>query len=140
MASRLHEGSKGFTILGEELISTPNTFTDVEEDVTVQIPPINSVSDSEQLNVEFFKPGTGEHYTSVSDLEIHMMLRFVKADGSFLDASDKISPVNILPHSMFSQVDVYLNEQPVNKNDNLYAFRAYIGIVCSYGFDAKASW
>ena len=140
MANRLHKGSKGFSVLGEELISTPDTFTDVEDDNVIQIPPTNPVSDSSQTHLEFFRQGTGDHYMSMSDVEVHLVLSVVDADGKPLLAVDKITPINLLPHALFSQTDVYLNEQPVNKNDNLYPYRAYYGIVCSYGFDAKASW
>ena len=40
-------------------------------------------------------------------------------------------------HSLFSQVDVYLNDTLVTPSSNTYPFRAYVDTVLSYGDEAK---
>ena len=50
-----------------------------------------------------------------------------------------IGPVNNLLHSLFSQVDVYLNQKLVSPPNNAYAYRAYIETLLNYGPAAKKS-
>ena len=54
-----------------------------------------------------------------------------RANGDDLDLADPVGPVNNWLHSLFTQVDVYLN--------NTYAYRAYIETLLSYGTDGKVT-
>jgi len=47
--------------------------------------------------------------------------------------------VNLFLHSLFSQVDVSLNGTLVTTASDMYAYRAYIETLLSYGKDAKQS-
>ena len=42
-------------------------------------------------------------------------------------------------HSLFSQVDVYLNDTLVTPSSNTYPFRAYVDTLLSYGAEAKTT-
>ena len=48
-----------------------------------------------------------------------------------------VAPVNNWLHSLFSQVDVNLNDMLVTPLSNTYPFRAYVDTVLSYGAEAK---
>ena len=50
-----------------------------------------------------------------------------------------MTPVNNFLHSMFSQVDVALNQKAVSSSTNGYNYRAYIETLLNYGSDAKKS-
>ena len=63
--------------------------------------------------------------------------KVTKADGSNLDTDSAVGPVNNWLHSLFSQVDVYLNDTLVTPSTNTYPYRAYIETALSYGADAK---
>ena len=63
--------------------------------------------------------------------------KVTKADGSNLDTDSAVGPVNKWLHSLFSQVDVYLNDTLVTPSTNTYPYRAYIETALSYGADAK---
>ena len=54
-----------------------------------------------------------------------------------LDLADPVGPVNNWLHSLFSQVDVYLNGTLLTPSTNTYAYRSYIETLLSYGPDAK---
>ena len=69
-----------------------------------------------------------------------MMFKIVKKEGGKLVKNENVSPVNLFPHAMFSQFDVYLNEELVTKNNGLYPYKAYMGTTCSYSQVAKESW
>ena len=48
-----------------------------------------------------------------------------------------VAPVNNWLHSLFSQVDVHLNDTLVTPSSNTYPFRAYVETLLSYGAEAK---
>ena len=61
----------------------------------------------------------------------------VRGVGTDLAADTPVAHVNNWLHSLFSQVDVYLNGTLVTPSSNTYPFRAYVDTVLSYGDEAK---
>ena len=68
-----------------------------------------------------------------------MKAKITKANGTALDAETKVGPVNLVLHSLFSQVDVSLNERLISPSTNTYPYRAMIETLLNYGGDAKSS-
>ena len=64
-----------------------------------------------------------------------------RANGDDLDLTNPVGPVNNWLHSLFSQVDVYLNGTLVTPSTNTYSYRAYFETLLSYGTgtDAKVT-
>ena len=85
--------------------------------------------------IEFLIPGSGDDYLDLANTMLHVQAKVTRANGDDLDLADPVGPVNIWLHSLFSQVDVYLNGTLVTPSTNTYAYRAYIET--SYGPDAK---
>ena len=54
-----------------------------------------------------------------------------------LAADTPVAPVNNWLHSLFSKVDMYLNDTLVTPSSNTYPFRAYVVTVLNYGDEAK---
>ncbi|GFU51754.1 uncharacterized protein TNCV_1202901 [Trichonephila clavipes] len=48
-------------------------------------------------------------------------------------------PVNLFLHSLFSQVDVSLNDRVVSNSSNTYPHRSYIETLLNHGYDSKTS-
>ncbi|KAG8235182.1 hypothetical protein J437_LFUL015488 [Ladona fulva] len=59
--------------------------------------------------------------------------------GTNTAEEQKVGPVNNFLHSLFSQVDVYLNQKLISPPSNTYAYRSYIENLLSYGPAAKKS-
>ena len=68
-----------------------------------------------------------------------MKAKITKPNGTALDAGIKVGPVNLFLHSLFSQVDVSLNERLISPSTNTYPYRAMIEMLFNYGGDAKSS-
>ena len=51
----------------------------------------------------------------------------------------QVGPINLFLHSLFSDVEVSLNDTPVTSSNTTYAYRAYIKTLLSYGTTAKES-
>ena len=61
----------------------------------------------------------------------------IRGIGTDLADDTPVGPVNNWLHSLFSQVDVYLNDTLVTPSLNTYPFHTYVETVQSYGAEAK---
>jgi hypothetical protein len=138
--ARLHNGSKECDGMASELTKMPDTCTDIADVVYAELPPVNSVTDSTTLPIEFFYKGVPEYYPDLSESEIYFEVKVTHSDGTPLEKNEAVGVVNNFPHAMITQIDMYLNEELVTKNNGLYPWRAYMETVLSYGSDAKSSW
>ena len=57
---------------------------------------------------------------------LHVQVKVTRANGDDLLLVLPVGPVNNWLHSLFSQVDVYLNGTLVTPSTNTYAYRAYM--------------
>ncbi|GBM85734.1 hypothetical protein AVEN_163060-1 [Araneus ventricosus] len=131
-----------------ELFHLPPTQTAIENGEWVEFHPMSNVFDGGP--VEFHISGSGEEYLDLSQTQLHVKAKILKADGSPIlketktgaDGSlteTKIGPVNLFLHSLFSQVDVSLNDRVVSNSSNTYPYRSYIETLLNHGFDSKTS-
>lgn len=123
-----------------DLFSLPPTQTHIESGGWVQYKPVSSVNESSSL--EFVVPGQGDEYIDLSHTLLGIKAKIVKkADGAALAAADDdiVGPVNNWLHSLFSQVDTYLNQKIVSSPSNAYPYRSYLESLLSYGPAAKNS-
>lgn len=129
------------------LFTLPPTQTVIEKGHWVQYHPIANSSDGGP--VEFLISGSGEDYIDLSETRIYVKAKIVSSEGKDLKVNaaeaggrtveNKVGPVNLFLHSLFSQVDVSLNERVVSSSDNTYAYRAYIETLLNNGYDSKTS-
>ena len=120
-----------------ELFSLPPTQTVIERGQWVEFHPLANVSDGGP--VEFNISGSGEEYLDLSQTQLYVKVKIVGKDGKPLAEKDKVGPVNLFLHSMFSQVDISLNERLISSSNNTYPYRAMIEKLLNHGFDVKTS-
>ena len=118
-----------------DIFSVPPTQTSIENGCMVDYHPIAATLDSGPI--EFNIPGTGEDYLDLANTYLHIGVKIKKNDGSDLADAASVGPVNLLLHSLFSQVDVHLNDKLVSSSSNTYPYRAYIETLVNYGKAAK---
>lgn len=122
-----------------DLFALPPTQTSIESGQWVQYKPLSSITDDSPI--EFVVPGHGDEYIDLSQTIYSVTVKIVKPDGTNLDAQcDKVGPINNFLHSMFSQVDVHMNQKLVSANANTYPYRCYIETLLNNGYDAKDSY
>ena len=71
--------------------------------------------------------------------QLFVKAKITKANGAALEPNEQVGPVNLFLHSLFSQVDVSLNERLISPSTNTYPYRAIIETLLNYGGDAKSS-
>jgi hypothetical protein len=68
-----------------------------------------------------------------------MRAKITRIYNDDLDMADTVRSVNNFLNSLFSQVDVLLNDTLITSSTNIHAYRAYIETPFSYGMEAKSS-
>ncbi|XP_063912035.1 uncharacterized protein F54H12.2-like [Zophobas morio] len=119
-----------------DLFALPTTQTSVENGQWIHYNTLNSISDDGLLE---FVINTADEYIDLSHTLLTLNVKLVKEDGANFIATDKIVPVNNILHSLFSQVDVYLNQKLISPPNNTYAYKSYIETLLNYGPAAKNS-
>lgn len=56
-----------------------------------------------------------------------------------LVAEDIVGPVNLLLQSLFSQVDVSMQNKPINSSEAHYQYLSMLNTLLNFGTDAKSS-
>lgn len=118
-----------------EMQSVPPTMTTMQETQWTDYHPIASL-DSYQAPIEFLVPPHTEYYTDLSQTYLYLKCRILKPDGTNIE-DKKVAPINNFFHSMFSSIDLYLNNKLVTSNMDTYPYRAYIENLFSFGADVK---
>jgi len=85
---------------------------------------------------------TGKHgmeYVDLKRSKLYVKAKIVKGDGSKLETTDYVGPVNLFLQSMFSQVEVTMQGKLVTSTTSHYPYKAMIQTLLSYGNEAKTS-
>ena len=130
-----------------DLFVIPPTQTAIQASQWIEHRPLSTVSDG--APIEFIVTGSGEEYIDLSETYLQVTAQIVKRNGSDLAQTVTagvvggedigVGPVNYWLHSLFSQVDVTLNERLITPSCNTYPYRAYLETLLSYGPAAKES-
>ena len=118
-----------------DLFAVPPTQTSIEDGRWVEHQPLTYLDSGGPI--EFVIPGTGDAYLDLANTYLLIRAKVVRGVGTDLAADTPVAPVNNWLHSLFSQVDVYLNDTLVTPSSNTYPFRAYVDTVLSYGDEVK---
>jgi hypothetical protein len=138
--SFLHQKSCECVKTELDLFSLPPTQTSIETGKWIQYKPISTLTDDSPI--EFVVPGNGDEYVDLSNTMIQVTASIIKSTGAKITVeaeSKTIGPVNNWLDSLFSQVDMSMNQKLVTPQNNTYAYRAYIETLLNYGYDARNS-
>ena len=120
-----------------DLFTVPPTQTSIESGTYVEYNPISTINDD--TPIEFVVSGGGQDYIDLANTQLYVKAKIVKRDGTDIVAADRVGPVNLLLHSLFTEVDVKLNDTLITSTNNTYPYRSYLETLLSYGHDAKTT-
>ena len=133
----VHHDSQECTKSELDLFTIPATQTSITKGQWIEYHPLSNITDSGPI--EFNVSGTGEEYLESARTQLFVKAKITKANGNALDPNAGVGPVNLFLQSLFSQVDVSLNERLISPSTNTYPYRAMIETLLNYGKDAKTS-
>ena len=138
--SYVHPFSKRCDKSEVDLFRVPPTQQSLERGRWIDYAPLSSVENPNSA-ITFLIAGTDE-YIDLSKTILTVTGKITKKDGtSKLDGNDQsnVAPVNNFLHSLFRQVDVYLNGKQVTPAMGTYPYRSYIETLLNYDVLAKQS-
>ena len=121
-----------------DLFTTPPINISMDRGDYTSHHPIATLTDS--APIEFFVPGSPEEYIDLGRTRLLVRAKITKGDGSNIAQDAKVSTVNLLLHSLFSQVDCKLNEKLVTPSVNTYPYKAYLETILAHGPESTDSW
>ena len=99
--------------------------------------PLASLTDGGPIEFEISR--SGQDYINLENIKILVDAKVVQANGTPLPEGANVAPAPNFLHSLFSQVDVFLNNVLITSSNNTYAYRAYLETLLSFGQEAKNS-
>lgn len=113
-----------------DIFAVPPTQSSVESGSIQCYRPVSALTDTSPI--EFIIPASNEEYLDLSHTTLHLLVRINTSAEN-----QNVGPVNNFLHSMFSQVDVFLNQRNVCPPSSHYGYRSYIEKLLNYGYEAK---
>ena len=137
MASLIHPSSTQSTTSQLDLFSVPPSQTSLDDGSFTEYHPVSALTSTGP--VEFAISAENSNYIDLANTFFYVRASVTAADGTGLEAGVEISPKCNFLHTMWSQIDVYLNGSLVTQSNNNYPYRAYIENLLSFGQDTKSS-
>ena len=124
-----------------DLFAIPPTQTVIEEGFFDDIHAHNSFATSNVIRFDI--DGDTRHYLNLNETELHLKGRICNIGNPLnlveLKTNDATGPVNNLFHSLFSQIEIEINNKSVENTNTTYPYRAYIRNLLGYSESQKKS-
>ena len=120
---------------GTDLFGKPVTQTSVVEGQHVEVLPVSNVTHGGPI--EFVISGQTEDFIDAKNSFLYIKAKVTNADGSDLAADADVGPVNLWFHSLFSQVEVFLNDTMITTSENTYPYKSIMNALLLTDRDSK---
>lgn len=119
-----------------DLFSLPPTMTSIERIHFEDYRPVSQISNSD-TPIDFQIKNGGSEYLDLRRSRLYVKGKLVNDDGTDIAEGKKVGPVQLLLHSLWSQIDVTLGDKLVSVSTNTYSYKAYFQTLMAYGEGAK---
>ena len=124
------------------------TATDTVDSALMLFAPVNIDRGTNQINfveyrptnqlsqtgpVEFTIPPSPTQYTDLRRCRLKSKVRIVGLNGKVLEEKDIVAPVNFLAGSLYSQVDVYLQQRLMSSGSGNHPYRCMFDLLLNNG-------
>ena len=119
-----------------KVILTNGLESFVEKEYDQDISPVSALIAGSPI--EFQIPGSSIFYTSLASSYFDVQCKITRPDGTDLAANAAVGPVNLLAHSLFSNIELYINGKQVTEPTHHYAYRAYLETLINFSPTVQA--
>ena len=91
-----------------DLFTVHPTQTSEEHGCAIDYHPVSTLTDNGPIELNI--PNSDEDYIDLTNTFLHLGIKITTADGANIADTAATGPVNLLMHSLFSKVDVALND------------------------------
>ena len=121
-----------------DLFSIPPTQSSIQNNIYTRVSPLTAVTNA-LAPIEFIIKASSEHFIDPSDIFLYLKISIKNRDATKLKDLHKLYFENNIFHSMFSDVEVFLNETKITSGGNNYAYRAFFENLFNFSKDEKDS-
>ena len=111
----------------EECVTSPlewfkilPTQTAIEKSTTVEYQSLTALR--QDVPIEFYVPACTEDYLDLQYSRIFIKCKIVKNNGDSCTAAEVAAPVNDLLNSLWSNVELYLNDRLISHSNNMHGY------------------
>ena len=120
------------------IFDKPAVQTDFIKNQTVDYYPLSNITSNGPI--EFTIPGSGEEYIDINDINIYILAKVTKADGTNIDsAADKVALNNLPISTLFQDVSLTLGETQIEGGQMCYPYLGYFNTVMQFTPAAQRS-
>ena len=120
-----------------QLFSPLQTPAGIEKIFWTNQNPVNTISGPTSI-IDFTLTSNGSHYIDLKRTKLCVRCKVTKGDKTDIEIDENVTFINNPLSSLFSQVDVYLQQKQVSSTGN-YPYHAYFHNVLNYGSEALKS-
>ena len=98
------------------------------------------MSNAEYSSINFSIVGNSTQYVKLSDTELYVRIAIQKEDATpykVLDDDNKPLPIDFILHSMWSSVDIKMNNNLVSESGTNYMYKALMEALLTYDENTK---
>ena len=102
-----------------------------------QFHPISAITSTN--NLEFFIPASSEYFIDPQNIFLQIECQLLKKDGSVYGAgqNNRFSLINYGLNTIWSQVEISLNNTIITQSTNTFAYSSYINMLIKYDNKSK---
>ena len=104
-----------------------------EKEYDRDVSPLSAIHQGSPI--EFQIPGTSIFYITLRDSYFDLQCQIVLPDGGNIPNDATVGPVNLIPHALFSNIELHLNGKQITEPTNHYPYRAYLETLTNYSTD-----
>ena len=135
MAHTIVEGSIPDYDNDMDLFTMPSTSSGIESINLVTIRPTTQLQ--ENGPIDFRIPATGSQYIDFEKTLLSLKLRIEHSDGTPLKTDEYVAPINYILNTIWSQIEVKLQQKNVCGTSLSYSYKSYIEALLTYSRDPK---
>ena len=116
--SLIQDNSEECSTAPFELFQVSPTQTAVEKSYDVEYHPVAPIRDG--APIEYHIPASTDEYMDLNNSRMYMRCRILNADGTDIDLEEVAAPVNDMLNSVFSNAELYMNDELISHSNNLH--------------------
>jgi len=118
-----------------DLFTVPKIDNKLHSGQPTKYRPLNALNDSGPF--EFQISADPEHFIKLPSIRLAGTVRVKTSETAQITAADVISVCNLFPHSLFKQIEVLVNDKPVNDQSSAtYPIKSCLEATCSFSKEA----
>lgn len=120
------------------IFDKPAVQTDFITNTITDYYPLTNVSAGGPL--EFVIPGSADEYIDVNDIQLYILAKVLKADGTAIDtATDKVGLCNLPISTLFQDVSLTIEDKQIEGGQMCYPYLGYFSTIMQYTPAAQES-